>query len=151
MLNVLLTGKLAKDPKTGNSRNGQPWTAATIRVPLQPNQEGEADSLFVSTIAFGSEAEKLGRLTAGDAVSVTGTAKVSTFTAKDGTVKPSMDVQAVGIMTAYAVRKKRGQDDQGNGQRQQRGNQGQGHHQDFGVNQHSGLNNIKSSDDAVSF
>jgi single-stranded DNA-binding protein len=109
MLNVLLTGKLAKDPKTGNSRNGHPWTAATIRVPLQPNQEGEADSLFVSTIAFGSEAEKLGRLTAGDAVSVTGTAKLSTWTGTDGISKPQMDIQAVEVLTAYALRKKRGE------------------------------------------
>ena len=111
MLSVLISGKLAKDPRTGTGKNGSPWTSASVRVPVQPDSEGAADSIFCSVIAFGDEAAKLARLSSGDAVSIAGTAKLSTWTGKDGVTKPTMDVQATGILTVYQVKKRRGNDD----------------------------------------
>ena len=108
MLNVLITGKLVKDPRSGIGKNGSDWTSVSVRVPVQPDSEGAADSIFCSVIAFGDEAAKLARLSSGDAVSVSGTAKLSTWTGKDGVTKPTMDVQATGILTAYQLRQKRG-------------------------------------------
>ena len=62
-------------------------------------------------IAFGDEAAKLARLSSGGAVSVTGSAKLSTWTGKDGGTKPTMDVQATGILKVYEVKKRRGNGD----------------------------------------
>ncbi len=111
MLNVLITGKLAKDPRTGIGKNGSAWTSVSVRVAMQPDAEGAADSVFCSVIAFGDEAAKLARLTSGDAVSIAGTARLSTWTGKDGVTKPTMDVQATAVLTAYELRKKRGTGD----------------------------------------
>ena len=111
MLNVLITGKLVKDPRSGIGKNGSDWTSVSVRVPVQPDSEGAADSIFCSVIAFGDEAAKLARLSSGDAVSVAGTAKLSTWTGKDGITKPTMDVQATGILTVYQVKKRRGHGD----------------------------------------
>lgn len=111
MLNVLLTGKLAKKPRPGTSRNGSPYCQASVRVPLQANTEGEAESIFASVIAFGSDSEKLARLAQGDAVSITGTAKLNVWQPQDGSPpRPGLDVQATGILTAYELRKRRGSD-----------------------------------------
>lgn len=133
MLTVLIAGKLTKDPKTGTGKTGSPWTSATVRVPIQPAAEGANDCVFASCIAFGDEAAKLALLGAGDAVSITGTARLSTWTGKDGVTKPTMDVQAIGILTAYQLRQKRG-----NGEAQleqksmpQRGHERQGQPPEF--------------------
>lgn len=111
MLSVLLTGKLTKTPRPGTSRNGSPYCQASVRVPLQPNADGEAESLFASVITFGSDAEKLARLAQGDAVSITGTAKLTIWQPQDGSPpRPGLDVQATGILSAYELRKRRGSD-----------------------------------------
>lgn len=111
MLNVLITGRLTKDPRTGTGKNGSSWTSATVRIPMQPDAEGANDCVFASCIAFGDEAGKLALLGAGDAVSVTGTARLSTWTGKDGVTKPTLDVQATAILTVYQLRKRRGDTD----------------------------------------
>ena len=133
MLNVLITGKLVKDPRSGIGKNGSNWTSVSVRVPVQSDSEGAADSIFCSVIAFGDEAAKLARLSSSDAVSIAGTAKLSTWTGKDGVTKPTMDVQATGILTAYQLRQKRG-----NGEAQlehksmpQRGHERQEQHPEF--------------------
>lgn len=133
MLNVLITGKLVKDPRSGIGKNGSVWTSASVRVPVPLDSEGAADSIFCSVIAFGDEAAKLARLSSGDAVSIAGTARLSTWTGKDGVTKPTMDVQAIGILTAYQLRQKRG-----NGEAQleqksmpQRGHERQGQPPEF--------------------
>ena len=132
MLSVLITGKLAKDPRTGTGKNGSPWTSASVRVPMQPDAEGAADSIFCSVIAFNDEAAKLARLSSGDAVSVSGTARLSTWTGKDGVTKPTMDVQATGILSAYEVRKRRGNGDAHQGKsRAPQGHQGRHDGYDF--------------------
>lgn len=109
MLNVLISGKLQKAPRTGVGKNGQSWTAATVRISVK-GADGSADSVFASCIAFGDEAGKLAALSAGDAVSIAGSAKLSTWQGTDGTVKPTLDIQASGVMSAYQVQKKRGAD-----------------------------------------
>ena len=110
MFNVLATGKLLKPPKLGTSKNGNAYCTASIRVPIQGNREDEPDSVFASVIAFGGEAEKLARLAAGDAVSVTGSARLSQWE-KDGATHVGLDITATGVLSAYDLRKRRGDTD----------------------------------------
>jgi single-stranded DNA-binding protein len=110
MLSILCSGKLLKDPKPGTSKNGNPYCTASLRVPVQANQEGETDAVFVSAIAFGEAAEKLSRLTSGDAVSLTGSAKLSHWT-KDGKEQTGLNITVVDLLTAYALKRRRGEAD----------------------------------------
>jgi single-stranded DNA-binding protein len=103
MLEVLISGKLIRDPQTRQGKSGQSFTTALVRVAVD---KGE-DSIVASVIAFRDQAEKLGRLRAGDAVSVSGSAKLSTWQ-KDGNNRTGLDVTATGILSAYEMRKRKG-------------------------------------------
>ena len=63
MFDVLLSGKLLKDPINRQTKNGNPFATAFIRVSIDAEQ-----SVFVSLIAFNDLGEKLGRLKIGDSV-----------------------------------------------------------------------------------
>jgi single-stranded DNA-binding protein len=108
MFNVLISGKLSKPPKSGMGKNGQRYCTASIRVPVQGQREEEPDAVFASVIAFGEDAEKLGRLLQGDAVSVSGSARLSHWE-KDGRAMTGLNVTASGILSAYELRKRRGE------------------------------------------
>jgi single-stranded DNA-binding protein len=110
-LNVLITGKLMKPPKPGTSRTGQSYCTASVRVPIQASQDNEPDSVFASVIAFGEEAEKLGRLVVGDSISVSGSAKFSIWE-RDGKEMTGLNVTATGILSAYELKKRRGEPSQ---------------------------------------
>jgi single-strand DNA-binding protein len=107
MFNVLISGKLSKPPKSGMGKNGQRYCTASIRVPVQGQREEEPDAVFASVIAFGEDAEKLGRLLQGDAVSVSGSARLSHWE-KDGRAMTGLNVTASAILSAYELRKRRG-------------------------------------------
>jgi single-stranded DNA-binding protein len=106
MFNVLISGKLSKPPKSGMGKNGQRYCTASIRVPVQGQREEEPDAVFASVIAFGEDAEKLGRLLQGDAVSVSGSARLSHWE-KDGRAMTGLNVTASAILSAYELRKRR--------------------------------------------
>lgn len=101
MLEVLLTGKLFRDPKPGRTKTDKPMCSALVRVAM-----GE-ESIMASVLCFEDAAERLGRLKVGDAVSVAGTAKIGTWE-RDGEVRPSLDVVATAILTVHDAKKRRG-------------------------------------------
>ena len=106
MFTALITGKLTKAPKSGTSGKGNAWTSASVRVPIQGHREDEHDSIFVSVIAFGSEADKLSRMESGDTISVTGNAKFSSWD-KDGVTQTGLNVTVSSLMTPYQLKAKR--------------------------------------------
>jgi single-stranded DNA-binding protein len=105
MLEVLISGKLLRDPQTRTGPSGKPFCTALVRVPVE-----KEDSIAVSIIAFQDVAERLGRLRAGDAVSVSGSAKPSTWE-KAGETHHGLSVTAAAILSAYDARKRRGDTD----------------------------------------
>lgn len=114
MLNALITGTLATDPKTGTSKSGTEWANCVVRVPCGKDREtGDQESAFVQIAAFGSEAGKLARLTKGDSVSATGALKPTTYT-KDGQERHGLSLTAQSILTAYGIAKKRGDESKAN-------------------------------------
>ena len=116
MFNVLITGKLTKMPKLALGKNGAPYCTAALRVPVQGNREDEPDHLFASAIAFGADAEKLGRLATGDVVSLSGNARLSHWE-KDGRTQTGVNVTVNGVLTAYQIRQKRGESSEPPGDR----------------------------------
>ena len=108
MLNSLITGTIASDPKHGTSKSGTTWANCVVRCPCGQNREtGDAESAFVQIACFGSEAGKLARLTKGDSVSATGALKPTTYQ-KDGQERHGLSLTATGILSAYMVKQKRG-------------------------------------------
>lgn len=107
MFNILITGKLTKPPRHGTGKNGQPYCTASLRVPVQGARDEEPDHVFASVIAFGDDARKLGRLGQGDAVSLSGQARISQWE-RDDRLQVGLNVTVTGILTAYQIRQRRG-------------------------------------------
>ena len=102
MLDVLVSGKIVKDPVSRIGQSGKPFTTALVRCDV-----GEEEQQLVSLIAFQESAERLARLKAGDMVAVAGSAKLSSWE-KDGETKHGLSVTASAVLSAYDVRKRRG-------------------------------------------
>ncbi|MDO9597254.1 MAG: single-stranded DNA-binding protein [Azoarcus sp.] len=90
MIRALIVGELQSDPQQRTAKNGNPFALARLSVPM-----GEEGRISCSVIAFQSEAvTRLMQLRAGATVSAAGTMKVQSFTGKDGTMRPTLDIVA---------------------------------------------------------
>ena len=90
MIRALITGELYADPQSRTSKNGNAFALARVTVP-----QGDEGRIFCRVIAFDDAAVvRMLQLKAGVAVSLAGTLKVGTWQAKDGTTRPSLDLQA---------------------------------------------------------
>ena len=107
MLSALASGQLVRDPKSGTSASGTRWANTTIRCPTGQNREGEAESAFVTVLAFNDLADRLAKLAKGDAISVQGNLKQTEYTGKDGAARHGLEILANGILSTHDVRKKR--------------------------------------------
>ena len=108
MLSGLLAGTLASTPKCGKSASGTVWANCLVRVPCGQSREGEAETAFVSLACFGTDAEALCRLDKGDTITAQGQLKPNEYVGKDGTQRHGLSMTAAHLLTAYALRKKRG-------------------------------------------
>ncbi len=103
MIDALLSGRLAADPKPGTSSNGNGY--ATARLYVQTNAD---DSLSVSVIAF--EADAVAALLAaskGDTLALAGELTPKVWKDQSGIAKPSADMKAHAVLTPYHVTRKR--------------------------------------------
>ncbi len=90
MIRCLLLAELVATPQERTTKTGKPFALARVSVP-----QGEDGRVFCSVIAFEEAAVgRLLQLKAGAAVSLAGALKVSTWQAKDGTARPSLDLVA---------------------------------------------------------
>ena len=113
MLTGLLAGTIASQPKSGKSASGTVWANCVVRCPVGQNREGESETAFVSLACFGDHAEALARLDKGDPVTAQGQIKPTVYV-KDGEERHGLSMTAGHLLTAYALKKKRGDNgDQG--------------------------------------
>lgn len=102
MLSVLLQGQLLNDPQARTSANGRTYATATVRTPT------DEDALLCSVICFDDNAvESLLQLGKGDAVAVSGTAKLTKWTGKDGAEHTGLSITGHKVMSNYTATKKR--------------------------------------------
>lgn len=102
MLSVLAAGTLVRDPQSRQGSSGRSFASAAMRVGV----EG-ADAVLVSLVAFRSSAiDALTALTKGDALAVTGRAKLTSWE-KDGEQHHGLSVVAEHVMTPYQIEKRR--------------------------------------------
>jgi len=104
MIDGLISGKIYGTPAKRLSKTGNTFATCKIRIPTG----GEGNGVFGNVIAFDTATVKtMLALHEGDAVSMAGTVTVSAYIAKDGEPKPSVDITAQQMLTAYHVRNKR--------------------------------------------
>lgn len=103
MIDALIAGKLYGNPTEKTSKAGKPFAVAKVRTTT-----GDGDSLFVNVIAFdvGTCAALLG-LGDGDSVALAGALTPKVWMDREGNTKPSLDMVAHGVLTAYHVTRKR--------------------------------------------
>lgn len=105
-IDALLNGRLMNQPTQRTSQRGTAFTVCRIRV--SGAGAGESESLLVNVIAFAEPAQSaLMSLDAGEAVSLAGSLKVGIWQAQDGTARPSLDLTASAVLSAYSVAKRR--------------------------------------------
>lgn len=102
MFEVLISGKLVRDPQVRTGQSGKPFTTALVKIPV----EGEESNL-ASVISFGETGERLGRLKANDAVCLSGSAKLSSWE-RDGELRHGLSVTASAILTLHDASKRQG-------------------------------------------
>jgi len=90
MIRVLISGELVATPQVRTGKTGKPFALARVAVP-----QGDEGRVYCSVIAFNDDAvTRLLQLKAGASVALAGTLKVSTWTARDGTTRPQLDLVA---------------------------------------------------------
>ena len=99
---ILCAGKLVSDPKPRVGPSGKPFTTVNVRCPVS----GEDDDVLVSGIAFGSVAEALARLKAGDTVALQGAAKLNHWV-KDGEPRTGLSMVADAVLSPYQLLQRR--------------------------------------------
>lgn len=103
MIDGLIGGKLYGQPTERTSKTGKPFAIAKVRAAA-----GDGESLFVNVIAFDDApvAALLG-LSDGDSVALSGSLTPKVWTDKEGNTRPSLDMVAHQVLTAYHVKRKR--------------------------------------------
>lgn len=105
MIDALITGKLIRDPALKTGPSGKPFCNFLLSVPT-----GDGEPTVVSGIAFTDVAERIGRLHKGDAVSVAGSLKPSSWTDRtSGELKHGLNVTVSAALSAYDIKKRRGE------------------------------------------
>jgi len=97
-LHVLATGTLTADPVRRTSQTGKLFATGNIRVAADDN------AIFVSIVAFGDTAETLLRHRQRSTIAVSGRAKMSNWTGKDGNERHSLSVVVDQLASAAAAR-----------------------------------------------
>ncbi|MCO5099220.1 MAG: single-stranded DNA-binding protein [Rhodocyclaceae bacterium] len=102
MIGALVSGTLVADPVERSTREGKPFTTATLRVPA-----GE-DAIFIGVAAFDPVAAgRLAQMRKGGMAAAAGLLEQTTWTGKDGAERTGWRLTASEILTAYAATRKR--------------------------------------------
>ncbi|ABM39944.1 single-stranded DNA-binding protein [Polaromonas naphthalenivorans] len=102
MIEALISGKLQGQASEKMAKTGKSFVTAKVRV-----HAGDTD-VFVNVIAFSESAcTALLALDSGDAVALAGSLTPKTWTDREGTVRPALDLVASQVLTAYHVARKR--------------------------------------------
>lgn len=92
---LVIIGNVVGDPQTRTTQSGHTVCSFSVAVNRRHQKDGQQEADFFRVSAWNQLGENCQKyLTKGKKVEVTGTVSVSTYTAKDGTVRANMDVLA---------------------------------------------------------
>jgi len=104
MIHAALYGRLAKDPQPRTTATGKPMAIATLAVDATPNNADAEETLWVSVLAFGWQAETLERHRKGEMVAVSGRLTQSRWTGQDGQERTSLNLIVDTMVSSRTVR-----------------------------------------------
>ena len=103
MIDALVSGHLQGAPKGRTTKTGNPFATCVVRVSIR-----DGSSVFVNVIAFASPAvTALLALGDGDAIAMAGELTPKVYTPQGGEPRPSLDLLAHAVMSAYHLARKR--------------------------------------------
>ncbi len=103
MIDALVSGRIFGKPTERTSKAGKPFAVAKMRVAA-----GDGESTFISIIAFDQQpCDALLALGDGDSVALSGSLSQKAWTDKEGNTRPSLDLVAHQVLSAYHVARKR--------------------------------------------
>ena len=104
MIYASIHGRLGADPTATTTKNDKPMTRASIAVDVTGHAAEDAETLWVSILAFGTAAEALDRAAKGEMVTAQGHITRGHYTAKDGQLRESWTLLADAVLTARSAR-----------------------------------------------
>ena len=103
MIDALVSGKLIRDPAAKIGPSGKPYANFLMAVAV-----GDESPTIVSGIAFGDVAERIAKLGKGDALSVAGSLKPSSWNDKaTGELRHGLNITAEAVLSPYDVKRRR--------------------------------------------
>lgn len=103
MIDALVSGRLAADPKSGTGRNGSAYVTARVLVTTADEERPS-----VSVIAFSERVvDALMSMGTGEPVTLAGELTPKVWTDRDGNAQPTADLKAHAILTPYHVSRRR--------------------------------------------
>ena len=104
MIDGLVAGKLVCQAEMREGKNASKFVVAKVRATA-----GDGDAIVVNVIAFAPETcAALMALHDGDSVSLSGSLTPKVWSDKQGNTKPTLDMIASNVLTAYHVGRKYG-------------------------------------------
>ncbi|RQP98066.1 single-stranded DNA-binding protein [Burkholderia stagnalis] len=103
MIDALIAGKLVGAAVERTSSSGKTFVTCKVRA-----ADSDGEGQFVNVVAFDSDAKAvLLVLGDGESVSLSGSLKVGTYEARDGSIRVSINLVASAVLTPYHVRRRR--------------------------------------------
>ena len=102
MIQASLYGRLGRDPKAATTKTGKPMTSASLAVDV--GRDPGEETLWVSLLAFGVQADILERAQKGDMVAVMGRLTRGRYTAADGTERESWSLLVDAMHSSRTIR-----------------------------------------------
>src|SRR5512143_4065069 len=103
MIDALVSGRLAGAPAERTAKTGTRFATAKLRI---PSRDGE--TVWVNVISFSATtATALLALGDGESVALSGELTAKVYTDKAGNVRPSLDLVAHAILSAYDIKRRR--------------------------------------------
>jgi single-strand DNA-binding protein len=123
MIQSSIYGRLGRDPKASSTKNGKPMCTASVAVDV--GQEQGQETLWVTLMAFGHQAEALQRHQQGDMVAAMGKLTRGKYAGNDGQERESWSLLVDALHSSRAVRPGGKRNGQEKPKAQQNGGQGQ--------------------------
>jgi single-stranded DNA-binding protein len=95
MISILAAGRLATNPEVRSGPSGKPYTTARLLCPA-----AEGGDTSISVIGFGAVGAELSTIPKGVSIGITGRAKLTRWTAKDGTDRTGLSVTVDALLYA---------------------------------------------------
>jgi single-strand DNA-binding protein len=103
-MQAAIYGRLGKDPVATRTANDKDMTRRTVAVEVTAYGAEDEETVWVSVLAFGHQAQALARCAKGDMVSASGRMSLSRWTGQDGGERTGWSMVADSVISAKTVR-----------------------------------------------